>query len=56
MEIFQTVAVVLCLTALFGVLNMTCGVVVFSLVAQGLSIGRTFKADYLNQALGTSPR
>ena len=34
------------------ILHMTYGVVVFSLVAQGLSIGRIFKADRLKQLLG----
>ena len=33
------------------ILHMTYGVVVFSLVAQGLSIGRIFKADHLKQLL-----
>ncbi|MDH3790902.1 MAG: hypothetical protein OES41_04095, partial [Rhodospirillales bacterium] len=33
------------------ILHMTYGVVVFSLVVQGLSIGRIFKADHLKQLL-----
>ena len=35
------------------ILHMTYGVVVFSLLIQGLTIGRIFEADKLKQLLGS---